>query len=329
MKIKHREILPTATNSVHASTIAFFRNKPVIAWFGGNREGLPDSSIYIQKGNQIAVIGGNIQVPFWNPILFPHQNKLFIFTKKGEFCDRWQTEIFDISNIKNIHKVCDLPAGCNGPVKTKPCVHNGSIYCGSSVETRWDWSSYIEEYKIVDDFFKCVYRTAPLTVPKVKYDAYVYGAKVSRSTVGIIQPSIWVDREGKMHAFCRSSKGLGRIYHTYGWAGVLDEVSATVWSDPEPTELENPNSSVDTVYFNGRLFLVYNPSSEYRMPLVVVELNDQFEIMDHVVIREEVDEEIGFNTQELSYPYMIEHDGELHLTYTHGRKKIEYVIIEV
>lgn len=324
MKIKHREFLSTITRSVHASTIAFFRNKPVFAWFGGVREGLADSSIYIQKGNQKATIGANIRVPFWNPILFPYQGNLFIFTKKGEFCDRWQTEIFDISNIKNIYKVCDLPAGCNGPVKTKPCVHNGSIYCGSSVETRWDWSSYIEEYKIRDDSFKCVSRSIPLTVPKVKYDVDVDGEIVSRNTAGIIQPSIWVDCGGNMHAFCRSSKGLGKIYHTFSW-----EWEPNVWSDPQPTKFANPNSSVDTVYFNERLFLVYNPSSEYRMPLVVVELNDKFEIMDYVVIREEVDEKVGFNTQELSYPYMIEHDGELHLTYTHGRQKIEYVTIEV
>lgn len=329
MKIKHREFLQSPTDSVHASTIAFFRKKPIFSWFGGIREGLADSSIYIKKGKDLVVIGSDVHVAFWNPILFPYDGQLFIFVKKGEFCDRWQTDIYDISNFKEPKKIGILPAGCNGPVKTKPLVHNDLIYCGSSVETRWDWTSYIETYKKDGDNFDCIYRTPPLVVPKKTFKIKTpYGQIVEKETSGIIQPSLWMDKYAKMNAFFRSSTALGRIYHSsVDMSGVNQPYSK--WSDPKPTELLNPNSSVDTVYLNNRLFVVFNPSYKDRVPLVVAELDEEFKAKDYIIIRDNVDKTIGYNTVELSYPYMIDHNGDLHLTYTYGRKKIEYVVLEI
>ena len=100
MKIISREFLPTTTPSVHAATMAFFRGHPCYAWFGGSREGAQDVSIHLYNlnGDNKTIIIGNDGIPRWNPILMPIKDKLFLFTKAGLFCDRWQSFIYDISS---------------------------------------------------------------------------------------------------------------------------------------------------------------------------------------------------------------------------------------
>jgi len=322
MQIIGRKFLEVITPTCHASTIAYFKGEPVFAWFGGQREGMPDSTIYVQyKGKLKCKIGS--QIAHWNPILFTIKDELFLAYKIGEFCDRWTTYILNITDINNIDtsKAQLIPAGLNFCVKTKPIVSkDGIVYCGSSVETKLDWTSFIESFSYKNGEFVFKDRSRPLTVPKKKYtfDHPLYGA-ITIITSGIIQPSLWVDGKGYWHAFFRSSRGLGKIYHT--------AFENHDWQDPEPTELDNPNSGVDTVCIDGRLFLVYNPSKTLRSPLVIAELNDDFEIIDEIVIQKEV--EGRTHTGELSYPYMVENEGKLELVYTYGRTKIEHVTIEV
>lgn len=326
MKIIERRFLNVNTKSCHAATMAFYKNNPVFSWFGGSREGDPDCSIYIQYNDKVMALM-NQGVPKWNPILFPHEDKLFLFFKSGFFCDRWQTFLFDISSIVegNIHSnISMLPAGLNGPVKTKPIVKNGLIYCGSSVETIYDWTSYIESYLYDKKSETLIFanRSSPLTTYKRTYKD---SNGVNKHSLGIIQPSLWIDKTGNINAFFRSSRGLGSIYYSCS----KDEKNE-LWSQPLPTRFDNPNSGIDTVYMNGNLYLVYNPSKDVRIPLVVSHLEDQlFETMDSITVSDGISEKELVNSNELSYPYMIGHDGKLHLVYTRGRSKIEYVIIEV
>lgn len=344
MKIIDRKFLGVETNACHASTIAFYKDKPVYAWFGGTREGATDVAIYVQYDDKVVHIRNNNLVPMWNPILFPYKNQLFLFLKAGRFCDCWQTFIYNISNIWDddfdINKIVPrlLPAGLNGPTKTKPIVINGFVYCGSSVETAYDWSGCIEIYEVKKGFFKLVHRTDPIAINKVIYDSNVFGSTIKKTSLGIIQPSIWLEK-GKhhsiFHAFFRSSKGLGKIYHSsyemYKDPDAMkhDFVKKLHMEVPQPTKFDNPNSGIDTVYFDKRLFLVYNPSTESRMPLIVQELDSNFEVKDEIVVTEKITLADNTNSLELSYPYMVEHDGNLHLTYTYGRSKIENVTIEV
>lgn len=322
MEIKHREFLKSFTTTCHASTMAFYKGKPIYAWFGGSREGMPDCSIYIQGFGKTYDIGRQDQLPRWNPILYQYKSKLFLFVKVGVFCDRWQTLIYDISKIDkecfDINKVNPyvLPSGLNGPVKTKPIIHNNKICCGSSFETIMDWTSYIEEYEVKDSKFVFLDRSKPLIVPKQVYKDY-YGN--SRMANGIIQPALWVDKYNVLHSFFRSSHGLNKIYYSNSKEGV--------WADPIPTNFENPNSGVDVVYTQDKLFLAYNPYSSSRIPLVVAELDDQFNVKETLVVRDGIDEKDVTYSIELSYPYLIENNGSLCLTYTYGRSKIEYVEI--
>lgn len=345
MKILHREFARSITSGAHASTITFLKDEPVISWFGGTREGARDVGIFLQYQGQVNEFGGKTRSPWWNPILFTIEDNLYLFAKTGDFCDRWQTFLYQVHYSEDaeaygekirigLEPLMTLPAGLNGPVKTKPIfrMDNKRMYVGSSVETNWDWTSYIEIYEVTDDPkqpLKFIRRSNPLTVPKVKY-SYVsrFGGTGEKMSNGIIQPSLWLEGE-TMHAFFRSSRGLGKIYHSKSDIDSWAETSYSKWDDPMPTEFDNPNSGVDTVYFDNRLFLVYNPDDTQRTPLVVAELDEDLKVKDEIVIGTSDDVTGMTQTKELSYPYMVEQDGKLHLTYTYGRSKIEYIVIEV
>ena len=323
MKIIDRKFLDTKTTSCHASTIAFFKGEIVYAYFGGQREGLPDQSIYIQYKGETKILGRHVRVCYWNPVLFTIGEELFLSYKVGDFCDRWQSFIVNLTDIENIKepdkiKPQLIPAGLNFCVKTKLLFEDGIIYCGSSVETSLDWSAYIEQFKYKDEKFIFINRSRPLTVEKKLYKSMY--SKVRESN-GILQPTLWKDKSGKLNAFFRSSKGLDNIYYSC--------CENEEWTDPKATEFKNPNASVDVVYFNDRLFLIHNPSDTWRSPLVLSELDDDFKVIDEIVITEKVGEKERILTKELSYPYLIERDGVLYLTYTYGRVKIEYVVIEI
>ena len=322
MKIIEREFLKTSTPTVHASTMAFFRGNLAQAWFGGAREGLSDSAIFVQYKGQIKVLKPDFlptfqgfALPLWNPVLFPINDHLYLFWKAGIFCDRWASFISDISEIEtrdlNEMPYQVLPAGLNGPVKTKAIVakegRENVIYCGSSVETMINWSAYIERYEMVDGKLKFLNRSNPLTV---------FG-----KGKGLIQPAIW-DFGVTLHCFMRSD--LGKIYYSR-----LEDNDNNIWSEPIAIQIDNPNASVDVVCVKGRLFLVCNPSSVYRHPLELLELNPKtFAIEDRMVIQDIVSGKL-YLSPEFSYPYLIEHDGKIHLTYTYAREKIEHCVISI
>jgi predicted neuraminidase len=337
MQIIDRKFLNVKTNSCHASTIVFYKNYPVFAWFGGSIEGQPDSSIYVQYKDKIHKIGDN-QVARWNPVLFAYDDKLFLFIKSGIYCDRWQSFIYSISDIDkddfDINKayIQMLPAGLNACVKTKPLVNGKLIHMGSSVETIYNWTSYDEIYTFDGVNFIYHGRSNPLMADRVQYkDAYGY----NRYSLGIIQPSLWQDKNDTIHAFFRASRGLGCIYYSR----FLDNIDDTnAWIKPEKINIPNPNSSIDVVYHNNELYLVCNPDTQFRCPLVLYKLDDNFNIIDQIIISDENTEEGATEESKLkytfsikpefSYPFMISYNEQLHLTYTYKRKKIEYCIIE-
>ena len=347
MEITHREFLPSATKSVHASTIEIWKDHPVFSWFGGSREGAPDVGIYLYNldGNGgIIQIGNNDAMPRWNPILVNLGDRIILFEKAGIFCDRWQTFIHNITNWENditpkdIYKTrVVLPAGLNGPVKSRPIVKDNRMYCGSSVETPYDWVSYIEEYVIdLDIIFDK--RSYPLYVRKETYTDEYSGR--TGKTLGVIQPTLW-EYNGKLSAFFRSSKGLGTIYYSTRH----DDGN---WSFPCSTNLPNPNSAVDVATHNGFLYLVWNPDASKRTPLVLSRFKLPFPSLDGfpdlvninalepeetITISDDLNVDNfakkSCNSPELSYPYIIEYNGQLHLTYTYGRSKIEYVVVSI
>lgn len=343
MKIESREFLPKQALSVHASTIVFHpQGHPVFAWFEGPREGHANVFIRLYNLNgdgKSILIGDKDMMPRWNPILFEKDGQIYLFEKMGEFCDRWQTLFHNVTKWSNditfkeiIANTQILPAGLNASVKTKPIFYKDPpnsdlMFCGSSSETMFDWASYVECYRIENDKLIPVYKTNPLSTEKVKYQNPFTGA-VSRS-LGLIQPTLWIDESDGfpvINAFLRASYGLGYVYHakTLTWGG---DNPFRKWSIPEQITIENPNSSVDVVYYKNRLFMACNPVKTGRLPLVIFELDKDFKIIDHISICDSIQEQTI--SQEASYPFMIENNGKLHLTYTYGRSRIEHVIISI
>jgi predicted neuraminidase len=143
--------------------------------------------------------------------------------------------------------------------------------------------------------------------------------------MGLIQPSLYIDGKGSMNAFLRSSRGLGKIYHSHS-----EDKMNEMWSSPKPTKFLNPNSGIDCEYYNNRLFLVYNPSEIARNPLNLAELDEKtFDIIDEITIEKNIPEEEKTLSPELSYPYVVENDGKLHCVYTYGRSRIAYCSISI
>lgn len=350
MKIIHKEFLPTQTNSVHASCVEIWNGNPVFSWFGGSREGNGDVSIFVYNLNnekEKFVLGNADNVPRWNPILVNLNDKLILFEKAGIFCDRWQTFVHDISEWDNDLKVSEirqaqqvLEAGLNGPVKSRPLIKDNRLICGSSVETFFNWSSYIEEYTIGSktyhsgedkDIIHFYSRSEPLSVD--------YVDRPMSGSYGLIQPTLW-DYNDKLFCFFRSSRGLNRIY--FSESSDWNSESEVKWSKPIPTNLENPNSAVDVATNEDSLFLLYNPDSSSRYPLVLSKFNlksfldsdkQNLEADETIVISDDLNsnnfQKHSCMSPELSYPYMILSENKLHMTYTYGRSKIEYVVVEI
>ena len=332
MKILYRKFLRTLTPSVHAATLAFFKGYPVFSWFGGSREGAPDVAIYIDNLNddgQQIVIGNKDAIPRWNPVLFCYGENIFLFEKIGTFCDRWSTRMHNITGWSNDISDKEIngsafvfPSGLNGSVKTKPIFLKDLMFCGSSVESILDWSSFIEIYKVPTSkkMFEFVDRSNPICIKnKETYSDLQTGQ--TKKTMGIIQPSMWIDNN-VMYSFFRSSGSLHKIYYSCS-----KEYPFTKWEDPVPTDFDNPNSSVDVVFFNDFIYLAHNPSKQCRYPLCISKIDKKMEVVDSVVINDNPSVEKG--TMEFSYPYLVEHNSLLHLVYTCQRRKIEHCVISM
>jgi len=337
MDVVEREFLPTNTRSVHASSVVIWQGHPVFSWFGGLHEGSGTVAIYIYnlKGTgDMIVLGNKDDIPRWNPILMTAKDKIFLFERAGRFCDCWQTFFHDITHWDEhttqkemVGSAQYIPSGLNGPVKTAPYIINDRIVCGSSVETAFDWTSYMEYYWLNTSYIHFDQRSNPLRSKERK--AYIDYAGRTRISLGIIQPTIWEDNNGSLHALMRSSHGLKTLYYAFSPDGECDN-----WTPAVKTNIPNPNSAVDTVYYNGQLYLAYNPDEMLRFPLTLAKValdyvddgEAQFVVEDAIDICEQVKED-DIMSHELSYPYMIEDEGYIRLTYTYGRTRIEHCVI--
>jgi len=311
MRIQKRKRLVTPTNECHASSIIFDdEGNRLMMWFGGTQEGLADCAIYYQLNNQRPAKFYQGVYPCWNPVLFKYGETLFVFFKEGRFCDCWQTYLQALSisdgRLKTLlPKPIILTAGLNACVKTAPVFLDNVMLCGASVETCRSWASYVEAYAFKEKKLLYLGRSNPI-IPESR---------------GIIQPALWKE-DGLIHAFFRSAPDNPYIFYAHS----ISPEEPLIWTTPEPTGFPNPNSSIDVVkHSSGKLYLAYNPDSLERNPLVVSEIertkNGFKETKNKVIVHEDPQVK-GARTREASYPFMIEHDNLLHLSYTLCRARI-------
>ncbi len=295
--------------SCHASTLVEVSPGVLLAaWFGGSQEGARDVAIWMSRfdGSSWGPVREAARaegVPCWNPVLFKTvDGEVLLFYKAGENPRSWSGLIRRSRDCGQTWSEAELlPAGILGPIKNKPIqLKDGTLVCGSSVESWRAWACWVE---LSPDAGKTWSKHGPIEVPGNHY--------------GIIQPTLFLTRDGRIRFLCRATKSIGRICMAESSDG------GKTWSDATPTDLPNPNSGIDAVNLaDGRVALVYNHTPLARTPLNVAISNDDGDTWEKVLTLED---EPG----EYSYPSVIQaQDGMLHIAYTWKRQRIKHVVVD-
>jgi predicted neuraminidase len=294
--------------SCHASTIVEVEpGKLLAAWFGGTKEGDKDVRIWWSRHegagwSKPQVAAEEAGQPCWNPVLFKSKaGTLFLFYKAGPSPMSWSGFVRrSADNGLTWSQPEILPAGILGPIKNKPItLRDGSILSGTSVESHRAWACWVE--RSTDDG-RTWRRTGPITVPDQPY--------------GIIQPTLFETRDGRLVMFVRS-RGIGFICKSES------KDDGATWSPAQKTDLPHPGSGIDLVRSaEGSLFLVYNHTPRFRYPLNLGTSGDEGMTWKIVHTFEE-------QPGEYSYPAIIQTaDGRLHVTYTWKRQRIKHVVLD-
>ena len=301
----------------HASSIIeVSENKFLIAAFGGSREGKDDVSIWLSHSNgndwrtpqliDTGVSADQELYPCWNPVLFQSQaGTLSLFYKVGPSPREWWGMVKTSEDQGKTWSVGRrLPQDILGPIKNKSIqLSDGTILSPSSTETRTteglNWKVHIE--KSSDDGKS--WTKIPID-PQTEFD--------------VIQPSILVLGDNRLQILCRSRDN--------SVMQAFSEDNGDTWSQITRTALPNPNSGTDAITLsNGLHLLVYNPTVKGKngRSKLSVALSKTGEDWQEVLFLE--NEKKG----EFSYPAVIESsDGKIHISYTHNRRNIKYVVLE-
>ncbi len=316
----------------HASTLVETAGGALLAaWFGGTRQGHADVSIWLARYEReqwcapvrIAKVPG---IPLWNPVLFrDRHDTIWLWYKAGPTIAAW-TGVYRRSTDggRTWSPPVFLPAGLLGPSKNKPItLSNGDILCGSSAETWNSWACWLERSR--DDGVTWQ-KHGPIAPPPLPDRAPAPRGIPARASIpqvvqpdsfpGVIQPAIWEYAAGRLKMLMRATRRIGRICQS-----MSDDMGYT-WSPAQPTELPNPNSGLDAERLtDGRVAIIYNPSSSERSPLAVALSEDNAVTWPHQRLLET---EAG----DFAYPAIIQSaDGLLHATYSCWRNHIQHVTL--
>lgn len=301
--------------SSHASTIVKMPDGNLMsAFFAGTAEGNADIRIWYSIHNgeswsEPKQMASSDPVAHWNPVLVNYGDYVRLYYKVGMEIPNWVTKYTDSYDCGKTwtepqELVAGDTSGGRGPVKNKVLItSDGKIIAPASSE-QGEWKAFFD---ISEDGGNTWTRT----------DFVV--AKDSRGkTVGMIQPTLWEDKEGNIHAMFRTKAGW--IYRSDSTDG------GYTWSEAYKTSLMNNNSGIDCVMTdNGWLWLVHTPvGMEVRNRLVLSVSKDNGETWQDVTTLE-----YSINLfAEYSYPAIIEEGNHLYITYTYNRKTIKYAFIE-
>jgi len=302
--------------SCHASTLTQTHSGSLLcAWFAGTEEGAADVGIWLSQlqfpqlpstpsicytwtaPEQIVTEEGT---PCWNPVLFTlPSHEILLFYKAGGHPVFWSGFLKRSSDEgKHWSQAESLPAGVIGPVKNKPLLLNGTLLCGSSIESWKRWGCWID---ITTDGGRTWSKSSPINV--------------STDLFGIIQPTLFFGKNGSIQLLARSYQ-IGSICSSQS------HDKGKTWSPAQPTSLPNPNSAIDAVnLLDGRILLVYNHSKKERYPLNIALSTDGGTTWQQQLTLED-------QPGEYSYPSVIQTtDEKIHITYTWNRTRIKHVVL--
>ncbi len=316
-EVLRQEIFPEKKffEQCHASTVLKVGERLLCAWFAGTKESNDDVEIYLSVNDGEGWSDPRrmtfTDTPCWNPVLFEYGNEILLFYKNGKYIPEWRTFIMRSSDggeswTEPAELVAGDVSGGRGPVKNKPILlSDGRIAAPASVETKKAWDAFVD---YSSDAGKTWQKSGLMDFDHKSADG-----------LGIIQPTLWQDGDC-IYALLRSSEGS--ILKSCTCDGMN-------WSRCEKTSLPNNNSGIDCVKLtNGDVFVVYNPISESwgnRNIIAYSVTGDNAQTFSEPVILEE-DKADG---AEFSYPAVIS-DGEyVYITYTHYRRSVMFVKLEI
>ena len=333
----HRLIMnEPATPSCHASTVLPLEDGRVLAaWFGGSGESHADVGIWLaektEKGFSEPRVVAQSLVAHWNPVLFQcADGRIMLYFKVGVKIPDWKTYCIESRDGgKTFSEPRELvpgdESGGRGPVRNKPIrLRSGRILAPASVE-RGLWRCFID---ISDDDGRTWRKSNRIEIPGLeeyekKLLAWQKLCEESEAPVerpeelkhgrGIIQPTLWEDDDGAVHAMMRSGEGF--IYRSDSIDG------GETWCAPYPTSMPNNNSGIDlTRLDDGTLLLVCNPVTESwgaRSPISIAQSGDNGEIWEKIC-------DLQTEPGEFSYPAIVSVGNRVYITYTYKRKNIAY-----
>ena len=291
----------------HASTIVELPNGDMLAaWYGGEREGSPDSSHYYARLPRGAD-GWEPPKCLWdvpdhaagNPRIFLDRRErlwAMVPVNFGAWC-RGGTRFFYRTSDDLGHTWSEpvhLPEQDGLLGKNKPLVlPQGDILLPVTVE----------------------YDHTAAAVLRSSAGQWEVSAEIGDPGTRCIQPAFVPRADGSILAFLRTNEG--RI-----WRSVSDDRGRR-WSKAKPTALRNNNSGIDLVRLaNGHIVLAFNDcSTSDRTPLNLAISEDYGETWPHQIALET-------DPGEYSYPAAIQaRDGTIHVTYTHLRTHIKHAAL--
>lgn len=309
--------------SCHASTLVQLRNGVFLAaWFGGEKEGTSDVSIWIAERRERVWsrprrLARASEEAHWNPVLFvsPVDQSVHLYFKTGREPECWHTwesvshdegRTWEAARLLSGFEDGEREGEPYGPVKNKPIVlKNGVWLAPNSVETR-DPVNGVRRWDVrvdTSDDNGATWTHGPLL--EVDHDAV--------SGPGVIQPTLWESEPGRVHMLIRSTCGyICRSDSTDGGA---------TWSSVRITSIPGADSGLDlAVLDDGMIALVCNPCTpgkNVRHPLSILLSNDNGDTWPR---RLDIETEPG----EYSYPAIIPTRLGMAVTYTWNRKRIAF-----
>ena len=318
-------------NDCHANTqVRLPSGDRLVAFWAGTSEGTPDQAIWLCRcsGGQWRApirIKAVYQLPHWNPVLFLHGNRIFLFYKVGLTVQTWYTMVSwsDDGGESWSESVEAVPGDYTPRASVRNKIltaSNGWWIAPTSSEVGTAMDSYADISRDAGKTWEIHsipmrhLPSGPLQ-PDRLWEGLKKGAlwendlSVVGAWDGTIQPSMWESEPGHIHAMMRSTRG--RIYRSdstdYG----------ITWCDAYPTQLPNNCCGIDVARFeDGLLAVVYNPVGDNwgrRTPLSVALSMD-----NGVTFLEPLNLET--TEGEYSYPSVLVEGNCLHILYTQNRR---------
>lgn len=302
--------------SSHASTVVKMNDGRLMsAYFAGDEEGADNVRIWFSvyengEWSTPSQVPSEDTVAHWNPVLINFGTRIRLYYKVGEKIPYWVTKYTETSDggktwTEPKELVEGDTSGGRGPVRNKSIIlSDGTVIAGSSTE-QGQWRAFFD---LSTDGGKTWTKTD-----------YITAKGVNGKEIGMIQPTIWQDSEGVVHAMFRTD--CGRIYRSDS-----TDLGRT-WSEAYSTGLMNNYSGIDCVMTeDGRLWLVHTPvGKRVRNHLILSVSEDNGETWKDVMTLEESKLNLF---AEYSYPAIIAEGSKLYITYTNKRKTIKYAFVE-